>query len=246
MRIIFAFLFITASLIGFGQINQVDANGKKQGVWKKAYDNSGVYKFVGQFKDDKPYGKFVYYYETGEVEAVILFSADGSVGYSKMYHESGYMMARGKYLNQLKDSTWIYFDDRGIVSYQEDYKNGKLDGLKIIYYEPVNGQYLIAKYFTYKGGVLQGEFKSYHPNTQLESEGSYESGKLHGTVKYYQPNGKYLRIERYNYGIKHGYWIFYDTAGKQEGYKLFWDGKELKGEALAKKEAELREKKIQP
>src|SRR5688572_17555325 len=121
MRILILLIAACSSLISIGQVNQVDANGKKQGVWKKAYENNAVYRYVGQFKDDKPYGKFVYYYESGDVEAVINFSDDGSVGYSKMYHESGYMMARGKYVNQQKDSTWVYFDDRGIISYQENY-----------------------------------------------------------------------------------------------------------------------------
>lgn len=230
--------FFTA--YSFCQINQVDANGKKQGTWKKAYENNAVYRYVGQFKDDKPYGKFVYYYESGNVEAVIEFSDDGSIAYSKMYHESGYMMARGKYVNQQKDSTWVYFDDRGVISYQESYVSGKLDGLKIIYYEPVDGQYIIARYYTYKDGILHGEFKTYHPNLKIESEGSYENGNLHGTVKHYYPNGNTLRIERYQYAVKHGYWIFYDEKGVQVGYKLYWEGVQLKGDALAKKEAELK------
>ena len=227
----------------FSQVNQVDANGLKQGEWRKMTDDGTALKYIGQFKDDKPYGKFVYYYPTGEVQAVIEFSSDGSVGYSKMYHESGYMMARGKYLDNLKDSTWVYFDDRGIVSYQEDYKNGKLDGTKIIYYEPVNGQYLVARYYSYREGLLHGEFKTYHPNTNLESEGSYDNDKLNGTVKRYHSNGKLMQIERYNYGVKHGYWIFYDEEGKQVGYKLYWEGVELKGAALTKKEEELRQQK---
>lgn len=243
MRLLICIVFIFLGFSGLTQVNQKDANGLKQGVWKKAYPNSGVYQYVGQFKDDKPYGKFVYYYETGEVQAVIEFSSNGTIGYSKMYHESGYLMARGKYINQLKDSTWVYFDDRGIISYQEDYKNGKLNGNHIIYYEPQNGQYLIAKWYTYKDGKKHGEFKCYHPNTQLECEGTYDNDRLHGTIKYYSPNGKYLRIERYNLGVKHGYWIFYKEDGTQEGYKLFWEGRELKGEELAKKEAELKQKK---
>jgi antitoxin component YwqK of YwqJK toxin-antitoxin module len=243
MRIIILLLVAFSSLVSLGQVNQTDANGKKQGTWKKAYESNAVYRYVGQFKDDKPYGKFVYYYESGDVEAVINFSDDGSVGYSKMYHESGYMMARGKYVNQQKDSTWVYFDDRGIISYQENYLKGKLDGLKTIYYEPVEGQYLVARYYNYDNGVLHGEFKTYHPNMKLESEGTYENGNLHGTVKHYYSNGNTMRIERYQYAVKHGYWIFYDEAGKQLGYKLYWEGVQLKGDALAKKEAELKEQR---
>lgn len=243
MKTLFLFWSVLISVLSYTQINQTDANGLKQGVWKKPYENSGVYQYVGQFKDGKPYGKFVYYYQTGEVEAVIQFNSDGSVGYSKMYHESGYMMARGKYVNQKKDSIWVYFDDRGIISYQETYKNGKLNGDQIIYYEPVNNQYLVAKWYTYKDGKKHGEFKTFHPNTQVESEGSYDMDRLNGMVKYYHPNGKLMRIERYNLGVKHGYWIYYNDKGTQDGYKLFWEGRELKGEELAKKEAELRQNK---
>lgn len=239
------FLFVLVGTIGFGQVNQVDAQGRKQGVWKKAYENNSVFRYVGQYKDDKPYGKFVYYYPSGDVQAVIEFNDDGSIGYSKMYHESGYMMARGKYVNQEKDSMWVYFDDRGIISYTENYVAGKLDGQKVIYYEPYNGKYLVAKYYTYSKGVLQGEFKSYYPNQQLESEGSYENGRLNGMVKYYYTNGKTMKLERYKNGVKHGYWIFYNEDGTQAGYKLFWDGVELKGAALAAKEAELKEQKNQ-
>jgi antitoxin component YwqK of YwqJK toxin-antitoxin module len=233
-------VLITAA--AFGQdYNKVDANGLKQGVWKKPYEGTQVFRYVGEFKDDKPVGKFVYYYETGDVEAVIQFLPDGKTAYSQMYHESGYMMAKGKYINQLKDSTWIHFDDRGIVSYQQDYKMGKKDGLEVVYYEPVNGQYLVAKYANWKDDVPHGEFKTYHPNTQLASEGQYETGNLHGVIKYYHSNGRLMRVERYQYAVRHGYWFFYDNEGKQVGYKLYWEGVQLKGEALAKKEAELKQ-----
>lgn len=243
MRPYLFLLFLSISALGFTQINKTDANGKKQGEWRKAYEGNTVYRWVGQFKDDKPIGKFVYYYQSGDVEAVIMFWPDGKTGYSQMYHESGYLMAKGKYINQQKDSTWIYFDDRGIVSSQEDYKNGKLHGLQVVYYEPVNGKYLVASYTTWKDGLRHGDFKKYHPNMQLESEGTYVDGNLHGTVKYYYANGKYMRIERYQYAVKHGYWIFYNDKGVQEGYKLYWEGVQLKGEALAKKEAELKAQK---
>lgn len=53
-------LSIVLSVTTFAQeINKKDAAGKKQGVWKKAYTNVKVYKYVGQFKDDYPFGKFV-------------------------------------------------------------------------------------------------------------------------------------------------------------------------------------------
>lgn len=226
--------------LSYAQVNQTDSQGRKQGVWKKAYPNAAAFIYVGQFKDDKPYGEFTYFYESGIVKAKINFQKDGSTTYAKLYHETGYLMAKGKYVNQEKDSIWIQFDDRGVVSYQEEYKNGKLDGQRVVFFEPVGNQYLVMEYYYYKNGVRHGEFKKFHPNKKLAQEGNYIDGNLNGDIKHYHPNGNIARIERYKYAVKHGYQIVFDEKGIQVGYKLYWEGKELKGEALAKKEAELK------
>ena len=60
----------------------------------------------------------------------------------------------------------------------------------IIYYEPVNGQYRVAKYTYYKDGLLNGQFKEYYPNTRVKREGVYKDGHLNGIVKYYHGNGR--------------------------------------------------------
>ena len=60
----------------FGQINQKDAKGKKQGVWSKTYPKSKVVEYTGQFKDDKPIGTFVYYYPSSKKKAEINLSIE--------------------------------------------------------------------------------------------------------------------------------------------------------------------------
>lgn len=225
---------------GFSQVNQKDSQGRKQGVWKKPYQTSTAFQYIGQFKDDKPIGEFTYYYESGKTKAVMNFGDDGKTCYAKMYHETGYLMAKGKYINQEKDSTWTQYDDRGIISYQEEYKNGKLDGQRVVYYEPQNGQYRVMEYSYWRNGILHGEFKKFHPNTKLAEEGKYLDGNKNGEIKHYHPNGKIALIERYKYAVKHGYQIVFDENGKQIGFKLYWEGKELKGAALEKKAAELK------
>jgi antitoxin component YwqK of YwqJK toxin-antitoxin module len=236
-------LLIGLTSIAQSDINKTDANGKKQGVWKKAYPNVKVFKYVGQFKDDKPYGKFVYYYETGAVQAVIHFSNNGKLGRSQMYHNSGYLMAKGKYVNQLKDSTWIYFDDRGTISYQETYIKGKLEGQKVYFYVPKDGKLMIARYEYYKNGVKNGEFEEYHPNTKVKSKGKYLDGNLDGIVTHYYPNGKVKKVARYKYAVPHGYWAFYDEKGNQLGTKLYWEGKLLTGKAKEERARLIKEAK---
>jgi len=245
MKNIFTTLLIFISLCSFSQsTNQIDSQKRKQGPWEKYYPNSAMIKYKGQFKDNKPYGLFTYYYPSGRVEAQVRFLEGGRITYSQVYHESSAKIkAMGKYINQKKDSTWTYFDNRGNVKSKEKYINDKLNGQRVVYYEPVEGKYVVARYEYYKNNMLHGIFKEYHTNTKLKAEGNYVDGNLDGIVKYYHPNGKLERIERYKHAVKHGWWVFYNPDGTQAGERLFWEGQLLKGKALEAKKAELRANK---
>ena len=53
-----------------------DAAGKKQGYWKKK-DEKNHLLYEGEFKDDKPVGKFKYYYPNDSVRAIMSFKNEG-------------------------------------------------------------------------------------------------------------------------------------------------------------------------
>ncbi|MDX1350943.1 MAG: hypothetical protein R3279_11875 [Putridiphycobacter sp.] len=234
-------ILLLLSATAVGQINKKDAQNRKQGEWEVYYEHEAILKYKGQFKDDNPYGIFYYYYPSGRIQAKVNYKEGGRITLSQVYHEtSGYIKALGKYVDQKKDSTWTYFDNVGNVKSKETYENGLLEGQRVIYYEPVNGQYVVARYEYYKNNVLHGTFKEYHQNTKLKAEGSYKDGNLDGDVKYYYANGKMERLERYKYAVKHGWWIFFNVDGTQAGTKLYWEGRALKGEELEKKKAELK------
>lgn len=205
--------------------NKKDSQGRKQGVWKKTYKGIKAYRYIGQFKDDVPYGKFVYYYENGAVEAVVQFSDNGKTTRSQMYHHSGYMMAKGKYTDKLKDSTWVYYDDRGYISYTENYKGGKMNGQKVYYYAPRDGKYYVARYEYYKDDLLHGEYKEYHENTKVKETGRYVDGNRAGKVIHYYPNGNMKKVLRYKYTVLHGPSFFFDEKGHKVGEKWWWEGK---------------------
>ena len=238
MNRILIILSIIFSLSAFAQeINQVDSQGRKQGMWKKPFDNVKVYRYTGQFKDDIPYGKFVYFYETGSVQAIVIFSEKGKVSRSQMYHNSGYMMAQGKYIDQKKDSIWVYYDDRGFVSYQESYLKGELNGQKVYFYAPRDEKLYVSRYEYYKNGVLHGEFKEFHENTSVKIQGNYLDGNLNGLVTEFHPNGKIKKVMHYKFAVKHGNWAFYNEKGVLIGTKMFWEGKLLEGDEAEKKKA---------
>ncbi|HIP35388.1 MAG TPA: hypothetical protein EYG85_00870 [Crocinitomix sp.] len=243
MKQLLSLILLLTTTITFAQINQKDANGKKHGEWKKPYKDVKVYRYVGQFNHGVPYGTFTYFYKSGNVQSKMRFVDGTKLAYATLYHESsGRIMAKGKYVNQQKDSLWLYFDNKGQLKSQEWYKNGKLNGQRVVYYEPVNGQYRVARYEYYKDGMLHGDFKEYYKTTKLKTQGKYVDGFLNGIVTYYYQNGRIQKVERYAYNVKHGWWVFYDEKGQSIGKKLYYQGRALKGKELEEK-AKLFEKK---
>lgn len=242
MKNLFTLLLIIP-VLAFGQSNQEDSNGKKHGTWYKKYDNSHVSKYVGQFNHGVPVDTFVYRYESGAVSRVMVFSKKGTFARAKLYHETGYIMAKGNYINKLKDSTWIQFDQRGIVSYIENYEKGKLHGQKTIYYEKdkQTGKTFPAQIITYSNGILHGPVKEYFPGGKIKMEARYKNDHFDGLTKKYHPNGKLASTELYINKVRHGWAKTFNQSGQESGRKYFYHGKELDGKALKKKMAELKE-----
>ena len=69
-------------------------------------------------------GIFKFYYPEGKVKAVVNQLDSGKISYTKNYHPNGNLMAAGKYVNQKKDSTWLYYsEEEGKLSLEEHYVN---------------------------------------------------------------------------------------------------------------------------
>lgn len=242
-RIISFIALVCIPLLGISQkINQKDSEGRKHGLWGQTYKDSYVYKYQGNFNHGNPVDTFVYRYESGAISAVMVFSNKGKVARAKLYHETGYLMAKGKYINKLKDSLWIQFDSRGKFSYTDNWKNGKLHGEKVVYYETdkTTGKTLPAQVISYKNGLLDGPVKEYFQGGKIKMEANYKEDYFDGAVKKYHPNGKVSSVERWSHKVKHGWSIAYDEKGIEIGRKYFYKGKELKKAALKNKLEELK------
>ncbi|MDC3253192.1 hypothetical protein OAU25_02965, partial [Crocinitomicaceae bacterium] len=160
-------LFFFLILFGFGafsQINEVDSQGRKQGKWEKIYEGTRVYTYRGQFKDDLPVGKFVYFYKSQKVKAVInhnVVETGRSVAFY-YYEDGGKPMSYGIYRNMKKDSVWSNFTPSGRLSSTETFENGKLHGLKTIYFIPdlrSDKSRVISTTMVYADGLLDGAYQ---------------------------------------------------------------------------------------
>ena len=93
----------------------------------------------------------------------------------------------GNLLNGKKEGKWVsYFHSTGKKSYDENYKNGKYDGLTTIWYK--NGQK--SSEGTFKDGVKDGLEMNWYENGQKKSEYTLKNGKLDGLTTRWYENGQ--------------------------------------------------------
>lgn len=234
MKIVGLLFSISVVFSSFGQLNQTDAQGRKQGKWAKTYPGTRVYQYKGQFKDDKPVGKFQYFYKSNKPKAIIEHDENSNRSVAYFYHENGRLLSYGIYRNQQKDSTWIGLDEYKTVRLQENYKNGKLHGKKVEYYAPIKGtkQQVPLTVKNYKEGVLHGDFVEYYENRGVREKGSYLNGKKHGVWHTFHATGKKMMLNRYKNGKRHGWCYGYDDSGKQAAKHYFYNGKRYEGKEL--------------
>ncbi len=239
---------ILLSLTTSAQLNDVDATGKKQGPWANVYPGTRVYIYKGQFKDDKPVGKFTYFYESSKVKAIIEHDSGSSRSVGYYYHETGGLMSHGIFRNLKKDSVWVNFDKTGVLRSRESYKNDSLHGKCVVYYKPEEGtrNQMVSAISHYNNGKLDGAYQEYFVSGTIMRKGSYENGKRHGIWESYHSNGKKMTFERYKQGKRHGWCFAYDNTGKEEGKKYYYYGRLLEGKQLKKKMEELKRLGINP
>ncbi|MFA5418306.1 MAG: toxin-antitoxin system YwqK family antitoxin [Bacteroidales bacterium] len=206
-------LFMFCGLLAIGQNNE-----EKNGPWKSTYPN-GSLKSTGQFRNNLPYGTFTSYYPDGNKKAITVFDNQGIVARNKTWYESGNLMAKGKYMNKQKDSTWLYYGDstNQLISV-ENYYQGQLNGESITYY-PGTGQ--PAEVIIFKNGMKQGDLRKYFPDGSIMTEGTYLNDKLNGPFTLYYPEGKIQVKGTYKNGNQLDDWKYFGLDGKEMTYEDF-------------------------
>lgn len=240
-------LFLSLS---FGQLNQTDKQGKKQGDWVKYYENTRLVRFKGQFKNDKPVGKFIYYYPSKAVQAIIIHDDGSNRSEAYMYSENRKLIAFGIYKNQEKDSVWTHYNDREELIFKETYKEDLLHGTKTIYFSTRDAgtqqNPVVLKTIPYENGKLHGTMIEYFPDGKPKRKTNYHRDERHGKVEHFHPGGRLFIVERWKHNEKHGWWITYEESGKELGRKYFFEGEELEGDKLENKLKELKAKGLNP
>ena len=104
----------------------------------------------------------------------------------KIYYEEGSLKNESNYINH-PDSDYVkrhgpykYYFENGVLNFDQNYKNDKLDGVRKIYWE--NGQ--IRHVGNYKNGIEIGKHDTYNKNGIIIIEKKFDTdGELIETIK---------------------------------------------------------------
>jgi len=189
------------------EINKIDAQGERTGVWKKYYPNKQL-RYEGEFKNGKEIGVFKFYAMSSSKHPLVLktYNPDLKEVKVQFFTKNGIIESEGMMLDKKRIGLWTYYHSDGkTIMIEENYDNGQLSGVYTLYYK--NTQ--ITKTEHYKNGKLHGNSKQYTTTGILTEDINYVDGYLQGNAVYYEINGAIKLKGRYKEDLKVGMWEFY-------------------------------------
>lgn len=204
----FGIIFGTGNCFSQSEINQMNVQGQRHGVWKKYYPDTDQLRYEGRFENDKEIGEFKFYCEDckDKPSVVKTFNKKDDVAEVKYFSPKGKLVSEGKMKGKERIGEWIYYQKNSKeIMTRENYANGKLNGKMVTYYP--NGK--ITEEIEYKNGIKEGKNDYYSPDGILIKKLIYRDGELHGPVLYYDANGNMLIEGNYKEGKKNGLWKYY-------------------------------------
>ncbi|MEE3999255.1 toxin-antitoxin system YwqK family antitoxin [Tenacibaculum sp. FZY0031] len=206
IALLFSVFFITVAQAQ--KINKFDANGNRHGVWKKYYDDTkNKIRYSGEFKNGKEVGTFNFYEPNsyGIPSMTKEFSAKSDSAFVQFFTPNGKVKTKGWMIGKKRVGKWTYYFSDGKLFSEEEYADGKLDGVLKNYYR--NGK--LTEESVYKEGKKNGLSKIFTEAGIMIEEVYYVDGKLEGEGKYYDLKGGLKEKGMYKNGKRDGKWQFY-------------------------------------
>jgi antitoxin component YwqK of YwqJK toxin-antitoxin module len=199
-------------------INRLDNAGMKQGRWMDFYEGGNV-KWEGEFKNDLKNGYFKEY------------SKEGNLITTQKYID-GILQEEVEELAKLDIKTEYY--STGKPKIIASYKNNVPEGVRREFSpegEIVAGYIfktgiIIGEGIINEAGIKDGPWKEFYPNGNVKSTGIYDKGKRTGEWKFFHPNGQLEQIGSYNKdGKEDGIWTWYYATGSLLREDTYFNGK---------------------
>jgi antitoxin component YwqK of YwqJK toxin-antitoxin module len=244
--------FISALSFSQEKTNQFDDKGERHGLWKGNYDSSKRPKYEGVFEHGKETGIFKFFDDTkaGKVIATRDFSRGNGSCYVTMFDRKNNIVSEGLLINKEYEGEWKYYHKESkVVMSSENYKKGKLNGIKKTFYD--DGA--ITEILNYVDNKREGNYKKFGVNEKILEELNYKNDELHGDATYYDGLGNIIIQGQYKNGLKSGIWKTYEKGkvvkeetSRKYTTKNFEYTINAKGEKIPSemKDREIKEKKV--
>lgn len=163
------------------------------------------------------------------------------------YYANGVLLSMQQFKNGLQDGLTFICDKNGAVEWEENYKDGKLDGLVKNYITSKNVR-IVKSIYHYKNGLADGNQSEYNEMGKLSSESNYKAGKKQGVSKWYYQNGMLAMQQNYVNDLIDGAFLsfsqtgkiitkgFYVNGKKNGAWTEYFEGGELKTEGAYKED----------
>jgi antitoxin component YwqK of YwqJK toxin-antitoxin module len=213
MRSILVFLIslIFSVLHAQKEYNQLDAKGLKHGLWKGVYEESKRPRYQGAFDHGKEVGLFQFFDDTqkGDVIATREFNPKDNSAYTIFYDQNKNKVSEGKVVNKLFEGEWKYYHyASNVIMTTENYKNGKLEGLRTVYF--LNGK--VAEQINYENNQKQGTYKKYTENGIVLEESFFRNNEYDGLAIFRNDSGIIVSKGKFVQGIKTGIWEVFENG----------------------------------
>jgi antitoxin component YwqK of YwqJK toxin-antitoxin module len=223
-KIYIAFILLFSVLsTAFAQekINQLDSNGKKDGLWKGTFEDSKRPRYEGTFQNGVEVDTFSYFDDTKakSLLATRVFSEKGTVAQSTFYDQKNNKVSEGKTINRLNEGVWNYYHKNSKqVMTVENYKKGKLEGIRKTYFP--TGE--IAEQSMYSNGQKEGIYKVFLQNGTVIEEALFKNNQYDGPAIYRNAASKIVSKGNFVKNERKGFWEFYEDEKlvKKEKYPL--------------------------
>ncbi|WP_269222191.1 hypothetical protein [Flavobacterium sp. IMCC34518] len=190
------------------ETNPLDDKGNKHGVWKGFYQESGRPRYEGTFEHGREIGVFNFFDDTKakSVIATRTFNAKENSCYTIFYDQNKNVVSEGKEVNKWREGPWKYYhkSSKSIMTL-ENYKKGKLEGIRTVYYP--SGK--IVDETIYKNGLKEGVYKKYSEKGIVLESSFFKNGEYEGEAIYKDPNDLVIAKGIFKNGKKVGMWQFF-------------------------------------
>lgn len=220
------FILLLSQIAISQDINKLDDQGKKHGLWKGFYEESKRPRYEGVFEHGKEIGVFKFYDDTkaGTIIATREFNIKDTSCYTIFYNQKSNKVSEGMVINKQFEGEWKYYHENSPqIMTLEYYVNGKLNGIRRVFYK--SGK--VAEETSYKNGYKEGSYKKYAENGMLLEESNFKNNEYEGTAVYRDATNQIIAQGIYKKGKKFGVWKIFEK-GKMIDVNMNKQGKKFR------------------